>query len=68
MKANDKLYVIPNGRVPNPATGKPLPAEGALVPNNAFWKRRLNDGEVKEGKPPRAPSAATATKTTSKKD
>ncbi|MMZ47281.1 hypothetical protein D3C87_1974200 [compost metagenome] len=29
-----------------PVKGVPLPAEGAEVPDNTFWHRRLNDGDV----------------------
>lgn len=29
-----------------PVRGAPLPAEGAEVPENTFWHRRLKDGDV----------------------
>ncbi|MCW3835971.1 DUF2635 domain-containing protein [Sphingomonas canadensis] len=32
----------------NPETGQPLPAHGAVVAWDAFWQRRLNDGDVTE--------------------
>jgi hypothetical protein len=55
-----KRFIVPvNGlRVINPATGQPLPTEGAEVVGNAeYWLRRQNDGDVTEGKPikPTAP-------------
>jgi hypothetical protein len=27
--------------------GEPLPKDGAEVPDNTFWRRRLKDGDVK---------------------
>lgn len=30
----------------DPHTKRPLPAEGARVPDNSFWNRRLADGDV----------------------
>lgn len=52
---NDKMFVIPaEGRVVrDPITLAPLPAEGAEVPLNAHWLRRLNDGDVREGAAPK---------------
>ena len=35
-------------RVPNPATGQPLPEEGAEVPRDQYWTRRILDLEVIE--------------------
>lgn len=32
--------------VRDPVTRKALPEKGATVPRNAFWLRRLNDGDV----------------------
>ncbi|ELN0130425.1 DUF2635 domain-containing protein [Raoultella planticola] len=29
-----------------PVRGEALPAEGAEVPDNTFWRRRLKDGDV----------------------
>lgn len=29
-----------------PVRGEPLPVEGAVVPDNTFWRRRLKDGDV----------------------
>ena len=33
----------PGKRVPNPDTRMPLPKEGAEVPRNQYWLRRLRD-------------------------
>lgn len=30
----------------DPHTKRPLPAEGAQVPDSSFWLRRLRDGDV----------------------
>lgn len=30
----------------DPITGEKLPAEGASVPDNAFWRRRIDQGDV----------------------
>jgi len=32
--------------VRNPVTREPLPAEGAEVPDNDYWQRRLLDGDI----------------------
>lgn len=32
--------------VPDPEAGDLLPAEGREVPDNAWWRRRLADGDV----------------------
>lgn len=29
-----------------PVKGSPLPVDGAEVPDNVFWRRRINDGDV----------------------
>jgi hypothetical protein len=43
-------------RVPDPATGQPLPEGGALVdlegPHAAYWHRRARDSDVTLGRPP----------------
>lgn len=46
---SDTMYVIPNGRVIDPDTRKPLPEKGQSVPRTTYWLRRLNDGDVREG-------------------
>ena len=52
--------------VRDPVKGTFLPESGAEVPDNSFWRRRLNDGDVvreqpKEDKP--APETTKAEKT-----
>jgi hypothetical protein len=52
--------------VRDPVKGTFLPESGSEVPDNSFWRRRLNDGDVvreqhKEAKP--APEATKAEKT-----
>lgn len=54
---NEQIYLIPKTglRVVNPETGRALPAEGAFVNPGSYWIRRVNDGDVSEGRPPRQP-------------
>lgn len=40
----------------DPHTKRPLPAEGADVPENSFWIRRLTAGEVVRVDDPAAPT------------
>jgi len=40
--------------VRDPANGRTLPPEGAQVPDNSFWHRRLKDGDVVESRRPDA--------------
>lgn len=46
--------------VRDPATRQALPAEGAEVPRNTYWMRRLRDGDVIEAQA--AVKAASKTK------
>ena len=39
--------------VRDPATGEALPAEGASVEMNTYWRRRLRDRSVEQIKPAR---------------
>ena len=52
-----KLFVKPaidDSIVRDPARGgQPLPADGAEVPNNSYWQRRINDGSVVRSTPPK---------------
>ena len=43
-----RITVLPvSGRaVPDPEAGDLLPAEGREVPDNAWWRRRLADGDI----------------------
>jgi hypothetical protein len=36
----------PGNVIRDPRTRRPLPAEGATVPDTTFWQRRLDAGEV----------------------
>ena len=42
------MFVKPNNglSVRCPVRGEPLPKDGAEVPDNTFWHRRLKDGDV----------------------
>ncbi len=44
----EKVFVRPREGliVPDPDRHDTLPPGGRLVPLDAFWKRRLNDGDV----------------------
>lgn len=51
--ANDKL------KVRRPDTGEYLPAAGASVELNTYWRRRLRDGDVVKASAPRQTAAKT---------
>lgn len=51
--------VDPNAVIRDPHTKRPLPAEGAEVPEDNFWVRRLIAGEVVRCEESRAPAAPT---------
>lgn len=48
------MYVIPAEglKVPDPVLRDHLPAQGREVPRDAYWMRRLTDGDVIETLPP----------------
>lgn len=48
------LVPAPGRTVRDPKSLEPLPAEGRAVEMTPFWKRRLADGDVTEGKSPKA--------------
>ena len=50
---SEKTYVVPAaGRtVIDPADGKALPPEGREVERTTYWIRRMNEGDVTEGRP-----------------
>lgn len=50
-----KRYLKPaeNRLVRDPITGDPLPETGAEKPANAYWLRRLRDGDVAAAEPPK---------------
>ena len=55
-----RIYVKPaEGRAaPDPEKGHQLlPKEGGLVPNNAYWQRRLKDEDVIKTEAPEEASA-----------
>jgi hypothetical protein len=52
-----KLHVkpaVPGAVIRDPRTMRALPAEGGRVPDNTFWRRRLNKGEIVELPEPKA--------------
>jgi hypothetical protein len=61
-----RITVVPAaGRsVPDPETGDLLPDDGRSVPDNAWWRRRLADGDViKKADAEKTTKAARAAKT-----
>ncbi|HFV9182098.1 TPA: DUF2635 domain-containing protein, partial [Yersinia enterocolitica] len=46
----------------DPVKGTFLPESGAEVPDNSFWRRRLNDGDVVREQPKEAKPAPETTK------
>jgi len=61
------MYVIPTKgfTVRDPVTKRALPPEGADVPDNIFWQRRLRDGDVTIGTPPATSTVAAVKSATS---
>jgi hypothetical protein len=55
------VYVIPAAglQVRDPRTAEPLPSTGAEVPRSGYWLRRLREGSVTEGRPPKAAKKTT---------
>lgn len=49
---NFLIKPAPGLRIADPKTGVYLPEKGAVMPRNAFWLRRLKDGDVVEIKNP----------------
>lgn len=54
--------------VRDPVKGSPLPAEGAEVPDNTFWRRRLRDGDVSITEKAVTTTVSTAKSTTVKNE
>lgn len=51
----------PDRAIPYEGTRELLPDDGAEVPNTAYWRRRLRDGDVVLiEEPPKAPGPAPA--------
>jgi len=55
-----KLWLTPKPGelVRDPVNGQHLPPEGAEKPLDMYWRRRLKDGAVTEGKPQAAAKPA----------
>ena len=55
-----RITVVPAaGRaVPDPEAGDLLPGAGREVPDNAYWRRRLADGDITVETPTKAAKAA----------
>nr|WP_276544408.1 DUF2635 domain-containing protein [Pseudomonas grimontii] len=54
---------MPGRDSPDPAKGGALlPEKGDSVPLNAYWQRRINDGDVVKAEPEKAPKATKAAK------
>jgi hypothetical protein len=50
------MYVIPqHAIVRDPYDFSILPPEGKEVPDNRYWRRRLRQGDIKLGQPPKPP-------------
>jgi len=56
------LIPKPGLRVRDPQMGDALPADGREVVDSTYWRRRLRDGDVTQGKP------KTVAKTTAAKE
>lgn len=56
LKPKSGLTVI------DPATRKPLAADGAEVSDTTYWRRRLADGDVERAEPSTTTKAKKATK------
>ncbi len=56
--SKETIYVKPReGLRIRQENGKPLPEDGAHVPLNSFWRRRLRDQDVVAAQAPRKPKA-----------
>lgn len=58
----------PETLVPDPRTGRRLPADGARVPRTTYWQRRLRDGSVVEAEPPSAPPSKSTKRSSAAKE
>lgn len=58
--SQEKMFLVPveGRRVKDPITMKLLDAAGEEKPVNAYWMRRLKDGDVREGQKPQPAHAA----------
>ena len=46
-----KIYPVPGRIVRDPVTGREIAGETTVDENDAFWIRRLDDGDVTDKKP-----------------
>lgn len=53
-----KLYLVPAPglTVIKPESNTPLAAEGESVEDSTYWRRRMAEGDVAEGKAPKSKS------------
>lgn len=67
---DDRVLLVPQKGVLviHPDVGRPLPAEGARVRLDTYWRRRIADGSVTVGKPPRRKTPPTTEPTEAKKE
>ena len=59
----EQAYLVPSRpglKVPYAEKEGYLPAEGAQVPMTKYWRRRIMDGDVREGKPAAPPEPVNA--------
>lgn len=59
----EKIFVKPASaavKVRDPQSKKNLAAEGELKPDTTYWRRRINDGDVKLTDAPKAAPGASA--------
>lgn len=63
MKNTITLKPAHDRRVVDPATRKPLPADGADVERSVYWLRRLREGDVTEVKAAPQTAVKSAAKT-----
>jgi hypothetical protein len=65
-----KIFVKPKEGlvIRRPDNGRVLSAEGEEVPQSTFWQRRINEGDVIEGKAPVAAAKKAPAPMAAKKD
>jgi len=56
MSKTIRVYPVSGRVVRHPETGEIVPAEGLDVPRAAYWLRRLQDGDLTEKAPAKAPA------------